>query len=148
MELKEGTREVSGKISFVLFVFNREKFMKITHLFPMLATENIEKTIKFYTEFLGFMVQGQYPKENPCWVSFCSGNAEIAFHLPNNHPDFEKAVLTGSIYLAVENVDELWEKLKEKVEIVYGLENFEHGMREFGIRDCNGYILNLGQNIE
>jgi uncharacterized glyoxalase superfamily protein PhnB len=122
--------------------------MKVTHLFPMLATENLAQTIEFYTEHLGFQVGGKYPEEDPCWASLCSGAAEIAFNLPNAHLPFEKPLVTGSIYLTVENVDELWEKLKERVEIVYPLENFDYGMREFGIKDCNGYILNLGQNIE
>jgi len=122
--------------------------MKVKHLFPMLATENLQQTIEFYTEVLGFEIGGKYPEENPCWVSLCSGEAEIAFNTPNEEKNFEKPILTGSIYLTVENIDELWEKLKDKVEIVYPLENFNYGMREFGIRDCNGYILNLGQNIE
>lgn len=122
--------------------------MKVTHLFPMLATENLAQTIEFYTRHLGFTVQGQYPAENPCWASLCSGESEIAFNAPNGHAPFEKPTLTGSIYLTVENVDELWENLQEKVEIVYEIENFDYGMREFGIKDCNGYVVNLGQNIE
>ena len=122
--------------------------MKVTHLFPILATEDLPKTIEFYTQNLGFEIQGTYPPENPCWASLCSGNAEIAFNTPNSNLPFEKSALTGSIYLTVENIDELWEKLKHKVEIVYPIENFEYGMREFGMRDCNGYVLNLGQNIE
>lgn len=122
--------------------------MRVKHLFPMLATENINETLEFYTRFLGFECQGKYPEENPCWISLCKGKNEIAFNLPNDHTEFEKPVLTGSIYLHVENIDEFWEKLKDKVEIVYEPENFDYGMREFGIRDCNGYILNLGEEIK
>lgn len=122
--------------------------MKITHLFPTLATANLEETIKFYTEFLGFECQAQYPQENPCWVSLCSGGVEITFNTPNSEMKFEKPILTGSIYLQVENIDEVWENLRNKVEVLYELENFSYGMREFGIKDCNGYILNIGENIE
>lgn len=122
--------------------------MQVKYLFPMLATENIDETLEFYTRLLGFECQGKYPEENPCWISLCSGKTEIAFSLPNDHTEFEKPILTGSIYLHVENIDEIWEKLKDKVEIVYGPENFDYGMREFGIRDCNGYILNLGEEIK
>ncbi len=122
--------------------------MKVNHLFPTLETESLEQTIEFYTQNLGFECRGIYPKENPCWASLWNGEVEIAFNTPNAHTNFEKPKLTGSIYLTVENIDELWQNLKEKVEIVYPLENFNYGMREFGIRDCNGYILNLGQNIE
>lgn len=122
--------------------------MKVKYLFPMLATENIQKTLEFYTQNLGFECRVKYPENDPCWISLWNNGVEIAFNLPNEHYEFEKSVLTGSIYLNVENIDEIWEKIKDKVEIVYEIENFDYGMREFGIKDCNGYILNLGENIE
>jgi uncharacterized glyoxalase superfamily protein PhnB len=116
---------------------------------PMLETKNLRETIEFYTKNLGFECRGLYPnEENPCWASLWNNDFEIGFGLPNAHTGFEKPILTGSIYLQVENVEELWQKLKNEVEVVYPLEDFDYGMREFGIRDCNGYVLNLGQNIE
>ena len=122
--------------------------MKANHIFPMLETENLEQTIEFYTQFLSFECRDVYPEENPCWASLWNRTCEIAFGLPNAHTKFERSLLTGSIYLVVENVEEIWQKLKDRVEIVYPLEDMAYGMREFGIRDGNGYILNLGQNIE
>lgn len=117
--------------------------MKVNGLVPMLATENLKQTIEFYGG-LGFVRKDFYPdEENACWVSLWNGDFEIAFSLKNE----QKPSLTGSIYLHVENVDELWTQLKDKVEIVYPIENMNYGMREFGIRDCNGYVLNLGQDI-
>ena len=38
--------------------------------------------------------------------------------------------------------------LKDKVRIVYPIENFSYGMREFAIRDSGGYILQFGKPIE
>ena len=122
--------------------------MKVNGLFPILETEDLKQTIEFYTQNLDFKCQGIYPdEENICWASLSSGECEIAFGLPNAHTNFEKAILTGSIYMHVENVEELWQRLKDKVEIVYPLEDMNYGMREFGIKDCNGYVLNLGQDI-
>ena len=122
--------------------------MKINGLVPLLATGNLRQTIEFYERFLGFECRGKFPEVNPVWASLWNGDVEIMFSEPNGRAEFEKSILTGSIYVYVENVDKFWEKLKDEVEIVYGIENFEYGMREFGIRDCNGYVLNLGQNIE
>src|SRR5690554_1200836 len=106
--------------------------MKIKGLTPMLATEDLAQTIEFYERFLGFECRGRFPEEKPVWASLWNGEVEIMFSLPNEHADFKKPVLTGSIYVTVEGVDELWEKLKNEVEIVYEIENFEYGMREFG----------------
>jgi predicted enzyme related to lactoylglutathione lyase len=121
--------------------------MEIRHLFTTFETEKLEETVEFYKTFLGFECRGAYPKENPCWVSLWNGDCEVAFGLPNAHAGFEKPQLTGSVYLTVEDVEAAWASLKDKVEIVYPIENFGYGMREFGIKDCNGYVLNIGQDI-
>jgi hypothetical protein len=42
-------------------------------------------------------------------------------------------------------LDEAWEALKGKAEVVWPLRDKEHGMREFGIKDCNGYTPIYGQ---
>lgn len=46
------------------------------------------------------------------------------------------------------DVDALWESLKNEVDVVYEIENFGYGMREFAIYDNNGYILQFGQPVE
>jgi uncharacterized glyoxalase superfamily protein PhnB len=47
----------------------------------------------------------------------------------------------------MDDVDGLWEKLKGSSYIFYGLENFDYGMREFAIKDNNGYMLQFGTQI-
>lgn len=89
--------------------------MKIKGLTPILATEDLARTIEFYERFLGFECQGKFPEENPCWASLWSGETEIMFSSPDDHTDFEKPILTGSVYVYVGNVDELWENLKDEV---------------------------------
>lgn len=110
----------------------------------MLGTLNLRRTIKFYKDNLDFECCGMYPDEqNPGWASLWNGEVEIAFSSYDKKPS-----MTGTIYLYVENVAEVWKRLKDKVEIVYPLKDFDYGMREFGIKDCNGYILHIGENIE
>ena len=67
---------------------------------------------------------------------------------PNEGADFERANFTGSFYFVVDNVDELWNQVKDDCEVVYEIETFEWDMREFAIYDNNGYILQFGQEIE
>ena len=59
----------------------------------------------------------------------------------------DKIGFTGSFYFEIENAEEFWNILKNSVEIVYPLETFEWGMREFAIKDNNGYILQFGSKI-
>jgi len=122
--------------------------MRAKHLFPILATEDLAATIEFYETHLGFKCCGKYPQEDPCWASLINGDSEIAFSVPEDTRSFEKTEAYCTIYLVVENVDEVYENLRDKVEIAYPVNNHDYGMREFGIRDCNGYILHIGENIE
>jgi len=63
--------------------------------------------------------------------------------------DFYTKVLgvTGSFYFTTDDVDALWQELKDKARVCYDIENFEWGMREFAVYDNNGYLLQFGQEI-
>jgi catechol 2,3-dioxygenase-like lactoylglutathione lyase family enzyme len=120
--------------------------MKLLNLSPMLYTVSLEESIAFYTSKLGFTAGGQSVEDG--WASLFKDEVEIMFSLPNAHLPFKEPVFTGSFYFRTDNVDELWNKLKDDVKVVYELENFDYGMREFAIYDNNGYILQFGENIE
>jgi hypothetical protein len=42
-------------------------------------------------------------------------------------------------------VDQLWELVNARAKVCYPIETFGYGMREFGIYDNNGYLLQFGQ---
>lgn len=66
--------------------------------------------------------------------------------LPNdNHPNKEIG-FSGSFYLTLSDVDQLWEKIHAQTKICNDIENFDWGMREFAIYDNNGYLLKFGQS--
>ena len=120
--------------------------MKPSKLTPMLWTENIEETIKFYTENLKFICGDKSDDLN--WAGLYNGDVEIMIAKPNEHTPFEKPNFTGSFYFRIENADELWHELKDKVKVAYEIENFEWDMREFAIYDNNGYLLQFGQDLK
>jgi len=122
--------------------------MKLTNLSPMLETNDIKATIKFYTETLGFTLRGKFKHEGiTTWCDLVKDEVAIMFRLPNQHMNYGKILLSGSIYINTEDVDALWNLLKDKCEVVYPVENFEYGMREFAIKDNNGYVLNFGESV-
>lgn len=119
--------------------------MKFTAFTPMLQTEDLDESIRFYTEILGFTLDEK--DESWGWAHLTRDHIPIMFSAPNEHSEISKTVFTGSFYFRVNDVDEAWEKLKDKVAICYPVENFEYGMREFAIYDNNGYILQFGKPI-
>ena len=119
--------------------------MKFNSLRPILWTNQLIETIDFYTKILGFAVAEQ--NETWGWASLYKDGVEIMLAKPNEHIPFDKPVFTGSFYINTDKVDELWEELKDKVEICYDIEEFEWQMREFAIYDNNGYLIQFGQDI-
>lgn len=109
--------------------------MKLLELRPILWTNKLDETIDFYTNELDFICGER--NEDWGWASLHKDTVEIMLAIPNEHTPFEKPLFTGSFYFRTDSVDELWEKLKEKSNICYPIENFDWGMREFAIYDNN-----------
>lgn len=119
--------------------------LRYNTLKPILWTKDIEGTIAFYQDILHFKLLTYDLTLG--WAALSYGNIEIMLSLPNSHFAFTKANFTGSLYFEVSHVDEIWNELKNKIEICYPIEDFEYGMREFAIYDNNGYILQFGTEL-
>ncbi|HEX7289322.1 MAG TPA: VOC family protein [Candidatus Angelobacter sp.] len=117
--------------------------MKVHNLSPILYVTDMQATIRFYRDVLGFACMNQ----NEGWAALARDEVELMVSLPNAHVPFEKPAFTGSFYFRCDDVDALWQHLKDKAPVVYPIENFVYGMREFAIRDINGYCLQFGQEI-
>jgi hypothetical protein len=112
---------------------------------PMLETDQLDGTVRFWSEILGFAVEA-YQKDD--WAKLSKDGLAIMFSTPNAHRNFEKSNLTGSIYFETEAVDDVWNDIKEKVKVCYDIETFDYGMREFGFYDNNEYLIQFGQDDE
>jgi uncharacterized glyoxalase superfamily protein PhnB len=118
--------------------------MKLENVKPVLVVNDMDETIRFYGDILGFECVNRIEG----WAALRKDAVEVMISLPNAHEPFERPTLTGSLYFSSDDVDALWEKIKGKATVVYPIENFYYGMREFAIRDNNGYILQFGQEID
>ena len=125
---------------------------KLNSLSPILWTKDLQATTAFYKNILGFEGQSNFPN----FVSLARDNVNIMFVLPTDEPDkapdnkeelFQKSILTGSIFITVEKVDELWEAVKDKVMIKDPIADREYLMRDFSVFDNNGYELVFGEDI-
>ena len=117
--------------------------MKLEAIVPMLTVPEISAAVAFYRDVLGFSCSNQMEG----WACLNKDGVELMLALPNAHLSFDKPQFTGSLYVRCDDIDGLWQRLREQVEVVYPIENFDYGMREFAIRDNNGYLLQFGQEI-
>jgi len=122
--------------------------MKLKYLTPMLESRDMPGTIEFYTTILGFTLRGIFKQEERItWCDLVRDDVSIMFSLPNEHMNYGKILLSGSLYINVEDADEAWDSLKDKCEVVYPIDNFIYEMREFAIKDNNGYVLNFAAPV-
>jgi len=119
----------------------QRKLMTTLGLTPMLTVTSIDSAIEFYRDLLGFQLVSSFPG----WACMRLDDVEIMFSLPNEHLPFTRPMMTGSLYFKTDQVDVLWEHLKDRCQVDYPIEDFEYGMREFAIRDNSGYLLQFGQ---
>lgn len=112
----------------------------------MLESHDLPATLKFYTEILSFTCAAKF--DDLSWLSLQKDDIEIMFSIPNAHRNISKPIMSGSLYIKTNEVETLWESLKDICEICYPLEDFEYGMREFAIYDNNGYLLQFGQDLQ
>jgi uncharacterized glyoxalase superfamily protein PhnB len=114
----------------------------------MLETADIEATIDYYTRTLGFTLDATWPAEGPkTWCRLVAGNVVLMFMTPDEEARPRAPQITGQLYCYPPDVDALWRELRDRVDVVWPLADWDHGMREFQIRDCNGYVLRFGQEI-
>ena len=128
--------------------------MELMHLTPILWTMNLEETKAFYVDLLGFSSKSNFPR----FISVIRNNAELMFIVPEIEPEeckdpndkrnhMTEPMLTGSIYIFVDEVDELWERLKDKVRIKTNIADRQYLMRDFSIYDNNNYEIVFGKDI-
>ena len=119
---------------------------------PILWTKDIDETVRFYQDTLGFSPRSNFPD----FVSLSNGNVEIMFIkprspaencLPEGQDFFPQPLLTGSLFILMSDVDDFWNVIKDKVNVKTSLADREYLMRDFSILDNNGYELVFGQDI-
>ena len=94
--------------------------MKLQELTPLLRTTDLKGSIEFYTTVLGFECDGS--SEEWGWASVRRDNVTIMFALPNEHEPFDGPAFTGSFYINPDDVDALWERVKDKARVCYPID--------------------------
>jgi catechol 2,3-dioxygenase-like lactoylglutathione lyase family enzyme len=107
----------------------------------MLQTSDMDRTVAWYGDVLGFRC---VRRAGDGWCHLEQGSVSLMF-MRNDHVGPPHA--TATQYIHVDDVDALWEALKDRVTAEWGPEDMSYGMREFAIRDPDGYLLSFGEPL-
>ena len=125
------------------------QFKKLT---PNLLVSSVERSLAFYVDTLGFSRGMTVPDASPfVFASVTGGAVEIflndAAAAMKEYPAFAGRPIgaTGTLYIEVEGVDALHDRLKSQVTIVMRIATQFYGMREFAIADPDGYVITFAE---
>lgn len=137
--------------------------MKYKKLTPNFSANNVKDTVLFYQDILGFKLEMVVPNDKNTiekdltkdkiynYAMMSKDEVFVMFleekSLKGDMPLFKNTAQGASLlfYIDVEDINTVYDSLKDKVKIVKKLERTWYGMKEFYIKDCNGYILGFGE---
>jgi uncharacterized glyoxalase superfamily protein PhnB len=134
--------------------------MKFTDVTPNLVVSDIDRSIAFYRDVLGFSVVTTVPDSEPllfAWMQRDDVNVFLntAGSVQESMPDLAARAVggTNTMFMIVEaatpaeGIDALYGLVKGKARVVMPIKDQFYGMREFGIEDPDGYVIFAAQRI-
>jgi len=110
---------------------------------PMIHVPNVRETIDWY-ESIGFIVIGTGEDDGEMvWAELSFGKGRVLFSSGGQASTRDRRDV--DLYVHTENIDRLFLKMDGRVKIQVGIHNTFYGMREFIIRDINGFWITFGE---
>lgn len=127
--------------------------MEYMSLSPNIGVKDVNETVKFYTEVLGFNLMMNVPAEGKLqWAMLANGNAVIMFqeiqNLLEEYPQLTDRSIFACItfYVKMKNMYQLYEKIEKTEYLAKGMHKTFYGTDEFAIFDNNGNILTITED--
>lgn len=124
----------------------------LTKLTPNLIVSDVERSVRFYCDVLGFTVTATVPETAPFVFAIVqSGGVEVFFNAPEpaiaEYPAFKDRPIGGTLTLFIEVLDiaGAHAALNERVPIVMPLEHKWYGVTEFAFADPDGYLITFAE---
>ncbi len=137
--------------------------MRMNKLTPNMMVNDVRESVDFYTNILGFTLDMVVPEnsrtvedemEDGMNYAYAMVSRDEVYIMLMKKDAFEEdlPMLKGStigasvsFYCDVDDIQEMYNSLKDKVDIAIDLHTTWYGMREFYIKDPNGYILGFAE---
>ena len=114
---------------------------------PMIHVPDVAVTAQWY-ESIGFTIESVFmevDEKAPNWALLRLGDSTVMLNAGGKSSDAPRREF--DLYIHVDNVETFCQRLKEKADLVEDLHDTFYGVREFIIRDCNGFWITFGQPI-
>jgi uncharacterized glyoxalase superfamily protein PhnB len=111
----------------------------------MIHVPDVRATVDWY-QHIGFEIRATYGDGTGTGLSFATmkfGESEVMFNQGGQTSDKHRREV--DLYVETDNIDELYEALRDRVDVFEPPSDKFYGMREFIIRDLNRFWITFGQ---
>jgi uncharacterized glyoxalase superfamily protein PhnB len=114
----------------------------------MLHAQDLDATIGWYRDVLGFSLAGTWPETNPTWCAIDYGPATLMF---TNNPaeGSQPSGMTGEICFYPDDIDAYYDEVTARgAQASQPPADQVWGMRTFLLTDPSGYVLMFAQGLD
>ena len=129
--------------------------MKIASLSPNLMVKNVNKSIEFYCNILGFSLIQTVPENGePDWGMIEKDGLFIMFQkeesIKQEYPELNSQNSGGALtfYIKISNIQEFYNEIRSHMNVSHEMHNTFYGADEFAITDPDGFILVFSEDTE
>ena len=125
---------------------------ELSKLTPNLVVSDVERSVAFYRDVLGFAVEASVPDAAPfvfAWMK--RGSVDVFLNAPEaaieEYPAFRDRTIGGTLtlFFEVNGIRQAWTDLENKVKVAMPLEVKWYGMTEFAFEDPDGYLITFAE---
>lgn len=129
------------------------QFTKVT---PNLIVDNIDRSLHFYEQVLGFSRAFHVP-EQPPFVFACVANGGVEIFLNDKaavareHPQHASnlgATFGNQLFIEMTSgIEAWWGELKDRAPVIMALVTQWYGVKEFAIADPDGHVIVFAERV-
>ena len=119
---------------------------------PNLVVSNVERSLAFYRDVLGFAVTATVPNAPPyVFAALSSGPIEVFLNARDaaveEYPVLKDRSIGGTftMFIEVVNIHQAYDTLKSQVKVIMPLEKKWYGVTEFAFQDQDGYVITFAE---
>lgn len=117
----------------------------VRNVTAMIHVPDVAATVDWYKSLDFKVVDTNEVNGHVDWAMLSFGDSAVMFNAGGRRSTADRREV--DLYVHIDNVDELYDRLRERVEVRGSLHDTFYGMREFIIRDPNGFWVTFGQCV-
>ena len=129
--------------------------MKIASFSPNLMVKNVNKSIEFYCNILGFSLVQTVPESGePDWGMVEKDGFFVMLQkeesIKQEYPELNSQNSGGALtfYIKISNIQEFYNEIRSHMNVSHEMHKTFYGADEFAITDPDGFILVFSEDTE